>query len=761
MLSFNISLQSRKRDMKDTLIYQGSASSWYEALPLGSGSLGAMMEGREEDIRIGLNLDTLWSGYAKDKINPSRGRDLSYFRKLLEQEDYAEAEEYAKAHYLGDWTECYLPAGYLLLHLGEKNTIKRELHLSEALYEERFELGASDSRMRSFIHYHKDILCVEITAQERCTISLDLQSQLQSTTRLHMDERLMVLQGTAPVYAAPNYYPVENPIRYGEEGMKYALALRWEIEDGEVWEENRQLHICAKKVYLYLSGETGFYVKENVLEAAIQKLDITEKSSFEALYNEHKSIFSPLYHRVDIDLGGEDTDTISSLCHRDNHIYELMFQYARYLLLTSSKEGTQAANLQGIWNDILRAPWSSNYTVNINTQMNYWFAEGANLSECHMPLFDLLDRTVKNGEETAEKLYGLEGFVSHHNIDLWGHSTPVGLGSVDAHPSVYSMWNMSGAWLCRHLTDHYRYTKDLVFLRERAFPVIEKAVKFFVGYVYEYQGYMVTAPSTSPENLFLDKSGDARPMSIASTMDITILKELFANYLEICDILHVEKDNRVEVALAKLPPFQIGKHGQLQEWFFDYEEEDVNHRHVSHLYGLYPGDILLGDEKLLQAARVSLQRREDEGTGWCIAWKACLFARLRDGDRALELLNKQLRLTREERILTKGGGTYANLFCAHPPFQIDGNFGFAAAMLEMLIYSRDGEVYLLPALPAAWKSGKVKGLKLIGNYEIDFAWEDYAVKKIVMRANSKGQLRVHYNSQIKDVIFDDTLECIL
>lgn len=747
--------------MKDTLIYQGSASSWYEALPLGSGSLGAMMEGGRENLRIGLNLDTLWSGYAKDKINPSKDRDLSYFRKLLEQEEYAEAEEYAKAHYHGDWTECYLPAGHLLLQFGEKKDVQRELKLAEALYQESFSLSDTDCHIRSFIHYQRDILCIEITASESIAFSVDLQSELQSVSEICKEQGLVILQGIAPVYAAPNYYPVEDPIRYGEGGMEYALALRWEMEDGEAWEDNQKVQLRGKKVYLYLSGATSFDIKGDVSFAAIQKLDTTLHTSFEALYSEHKDIFSALYHRVDIDLAGEAQDTISALLHRDNHIYEIMFQYARYLLLTSSKEGTQAANLQGIWNNILRAPWSSNYTVNINTQMNYWFAEGANLGECHMPLFDLLDRTVANGEDTAKRLYGLEGFVSHHNMDLWGHSTPVGQGAVDVHSSVYSMWNMSGAWLCRHLMEHYRYTKDEIFLRERAFPVIEKAVKFFLGYVYEYQGYMVTAPSTSPENLFLDKAGEARPMSIASTMDISILKELFSNYLEICNLLHLQKDDRVESVLAKLPPFKIGRYGQLQEWFFDYEEEDVNHRHVSHLYGLYPGDSLVGNEELMQAARVSLNRREDEGTGWCIAWKACLFARLGDGDRALELLNKQLRLTQEERILTKGGGTYANLFCAHPPFQIDGNFGFAAAMLEMLVRSTEGEVYILPALPSIWKSGAIKGLKLIGNYEIDFAWEEYAVKKMVIRAKNKGQLRVHYNSQVKDVLFDDgTLEYI-
>lgn len=746
--------------MNKRLIYKNAASSWYEALPLGSGSLGAMIEGTKNQTKLHLNLDTLWSGYEKDKCNPSTKRDLSYLRTLLEKEEYEKAEDYAKEHYLGDWTECYLPAAKLVFDFGKKEKLCRELYLETALYKESFNLSGIACQISSFIHYDKDILCLKIEAEKEIAFNIFLDAKLKY--ELKKETNTLILCGQAPEYAAPNYYEVENPIRYGDRGMHYALALRWKILDGSFEDSEKGLYFHTKNIEFYLAGETEYKAGKEFYNKA-KKWEKEKEASFANLYEEHKQIFKGFYNRFSLDLYGKEEDTLLSLENLSNNgIYELMFGYARYLMLASSKEGTQAANLQGIWNELLRAPWSSNYTVNINTQMNYWFVEAANLSECHLPLFDLLEKTVKNGEKTAKKLYGLDGFVSHHNIDIWGHSTPVGLGSTDAHPCVYSMWNMSGAWLCRHLTQHYRYTKDANFLRERAFPIIEKAVIFFLGYLYEYEGYLLTSPSTSPENLFLDDKKKAGAMSIASTMDISILKELFRDYLYICDILGYEKNTKVEESLAKLPDFKISKHKTLQEWFRDYEEEDINHRHVSHLYGLYPGDILIDNENLKIAVKNSLNRRQDEGTGWCIAWKACLFARLGDGNRSLELLNRQLRLTKEERILTKGGGTYPNLFCAHPPFQIDGNFGFAAAMLEMLIFSKEGEIKLLPALPSVWKKGKVSGIKAVGNYEIAFSWEDYQVKNLSIKAKERGKVRLVYNNKSQEILFtDEMLEFVL
>ena len=385
--------------------------------------------------------------------------------------------------------------------------------------------------------------------------------------------------------------------------------------------------------------------------------------------------------------------------------------------------------------------------------MNYWMAEKANLSDCHEPLFDLVERTASRGKKTANEVYHLNGWVSHHNLDIWGHSSPVGHFGQDENPCTYSMWPMSSGWLCWHLWEHYRYTLDKDFLREKAFPLIRGAVEFYLGYLVPYERYLVTVPSTSPENTFTAPDQGAHSVTFGSTMDNSILKELFGNYLKACEILGItELTDKVKAALEKLPPFKRGKGGQLQEWFLDYPEVDVHHRHVSQLYGLYPGNLIhREDEELLVACRVALDRRGDEGTGWCMAWKACLWARLGDGERALKLLKNQLHVTREENCSLVGGGTYPNMLCAHPPFQIDGNFGFAAAVLEMLVQYQDDRILFLPALPKEWKDGKIRGLKAPGGITIDFAWKDGRITECSLKSLTDTVRTLLYNGTEKEI----------
>ena len=429
----------------------------------------------------------------------------------------------------------------------------------------------------------------------------------------------------------------------------------------------------------------------------------------------HMDVYANYFDRMHLDINYTP----------DNELALKMFHYARYLMICSSVPGSQCTNLQGIWNHHMRAPWSSNYTVNINTEMNYWIAEKANLSDCHMPLLELIERTSKKGEKTAQDVYHLAGWVSHHNLDIWGHSSPVGQFGQDENPCTYSMWPMSSGWLCCHLWEHYCYTLDEAFLKKKAFPIIQGAVEFYLGYLVPYKGYYVTAPSTSPENTFLAPDMTTHSVTFASTMDISILRELFGLYLKACEILGVEDfTNAVKNVLQKLPAYKIGKEGQLQEWFYDYPEADINHRHISHLFGLYPGNqIHKENEPLIEACRTSLERRGDKGTGWCMAWKACLWAKLGDGNHALTLLKNQLRLTREEACSLVGGGIYPNMLCAHPPFQIDGNFGFAAAVLEMLVQYEEQKIVFLPALPDEWKDGMAEGVKAPGNITLNFKWK--------------------------------------
>ena len=750
---------------KFNLSYNEAAKFRYDGLPLGSGDFGARINSYESYEDISLNIDTLWSGEKKDKINPLFTPDkLELIRNHILKKEYKEAEEISKTYLLGDWTECYLPAGNLIIkYLNEDinyNVFKRELSLDNAVYTTMVENNHIKRNMTAFVSFCDSTFAALLDCNGKALeLEISLESRLNHS--ISVDGNRITLKGKAPVYAAPNYFNVEEPIRYeANKGLNYVLMLDVVIKNGEISTKDDKLIIKSKdKIAFYLTGDTNYKNKENLEDFCSKKLDKIKKIGFDEAFRQHREAYTPHFKTFDISLSNEENkDTLTAVKEAehsdDGYIYGLMLQYARYLLITSSKEGTECANLQGIWSDILRAPWSSNYTVNINTQMNYWIAESTGLADFHKPLFELLKKVSKNGEDTAKRLYGAGGWVSHHNIDIWGHSTPVGLNASDNNPSVYGLWQMSGAWLCRHLFEHYLYGRDVEFLRNTAYPIISGAVRFYLDYLVKADGYLVTIPSTSPENTFLDEKGEEHALTYASTMDISIIKELFNNYLKIQDILSIARDAEVENALRKLPPFKISKSGALCEWFLDYEEKDVHHRHVSHLYGLYPGNII-EDEKLKTACKTTLERRGEDGTGWCLAWKACLYARLKDGESAFRLLKNQLRLTTEEQILMTGGGTYPNLFCAHPPFQIDGNFGFAAAIVEMLIQGDENRIELLPALPKAFNTGFVKGIRARGGYSIDISWENGKVMGIRIAAAKKGNVNLSYNGKEEIVLFED------
>lgn len=552
----------------------------------------------------------------KNKLNPLFSPDkLEKMREHILKGEYKEAEELSKKYVLGDWTECYLPAGNLQIrYLNEEDDTKtfyRELSLDTAVYKMDAGNQSYKRELSAFVSFCDSTLVAILEGKnKKLDLEISLYSQLNYS--LICESNRLILKGKAPIYAAPNYFNVEEPIRYEDnKGLNYVLILEVVANSGELHLEDDKLIIkSSDKIELYLTGETDYKNKENLEEFCKNKIHRVKELGYDKALEEHKAAYSPYFKAFDISLSNtEKSDTVQFIKDTQNvddgYIYELMTQYARYLLITSSKPGTECANLQGIWSDILRAPWSSNYTVNINTEMNYWIAESTGLADFHKPLFELLKKVSKNGEDTAKRLYGAGGWVSHHNIDLWGHSTPVGLNASDNNPSVYGLWPMSGAWLCRHLFEHYLYGRDIDFLQNTAYPIINGAVRFYLDYLVEADGYLVTIPSTSPENTFLDEKGEEHALTYASTMDISIIKELFNNYLKIQDILGISKDTEVENALKKLPPFKISKSGALCEWFLDYEEKDVHHRHVSHLYGLYPGNII-EDEKLKTACKTSL-----------------------------------------------------------------------------------------------------------------------------------------------------------